>query len=408
MHLVAAVADGTLSVPQILLMLAGLLAGAKLCGELAERVGQPAVLGELIAGVLLGPSVLGVVDPDLPVVHIMAEIGVVILLFEIGLETNLKRLLSLGGTATTVALVGVALPFGLGLATERILGLDPLPALVAAAALTATSVGITARVLSDLGRLQDEESQVVLGAAVIDDIVGLIILAVVARLVAGESLSLAGVSVTTLTAFGFVAVALIAGRVIVPPLFRLLARVGSEQTLGMMGLVIAFLLAALADAVGSALIIGAFTAGLVFAPTRFAKPIEHSVVRLGQFFVPIFFVAVGAAVDVRSFLDSRTLLIGGVLIVAAVLGKVAAGYAPFWFRGRKLVVGVGMVPRGEVGLIFAQTGLAAGVLDAALFSAVMLMVMVTTLIAPPALKALLGPGSRAKGAGGPGELVSEA
>jgi Kef-type K+ transport system membrane component KefB len=395
-------------VPQILLLLAGLLAGATLGGERAARVGQPAVLGELLAGVLLGPSVLSVVDPGLPIVHIMSEIGVVILLFEIGLETDLKRLLSLGGTATTVALVGVALPFGLGLAAERVLGMGPLPALVAAAALTATSVGITARVLSDLGRLQDEESQVVLGAAVIDDIVGLIILAVVARLVAGESLSVAGVSVTTLTAFGFVAIALIVGRAIVPPLFRLLDRHGSEQTLGIMGLVVAFLLATLADAVGSALIIGAFTAGLVFAPTEHARPIERSVVRLGQFFVPIFFVAVGAAVDVRTFLDGRTLVVGGVLIVAAIVGKVAAGFAPFWFRGRKLVVGVGMVPRGEVGLIFAQTGLAAGVLDPALFSAVTLMVMVTTLVAPPALKALLGPGPGAVGPGSHGELVSEA
>jgi Kef-type K+ transport system membrane component KefB len=408
MHLMAALGDGAMSVPQILLMLAGLLAGAKLCGELAERVGQPAVLGELLAGVLLGPSVLSVVDPGLPIVHIMSEIGVVILLFEIGLETDLKRLLSLGGTATTVALVGVALPFGLGLAAERVLGMGPWPAVVGAAALTATSVGITARVWGDLGRLQDEESQVVLGAAVIDDIVGLIILAVVARLVAGESLSVAGVSVTTLTAFGFVAIALIVGRAIVPPLFRLLDRHGSEQTLGIMGLVVAFLLATLADAVGSALIIGAFTAGLVFAPTEHARPIERSVVRLGQFFVPIFFVAVGAAVDVRTFLDGRTLVVGGVLIVAAIVGKVAAGFAPFWFRGRKLVVGVGMVPRGEVGLIFAQTGLAAGVLDPALFSAVTLMVMVTTLVAPPALKALLGPGPGAVGPGSHGELVSEA
>ncbi len=407
--LVAAVSDGIVSVPVILLMLAALLAAAKLLGELAERIGQPAVLGELVAGVLLGPSVLGVVDPHLPIIDAMAEIGVVILLFEIGLQTDLRRLLSVGGTAATVALVGVALPFLLGLGAESFLAMGQLPSLVAAAALTATSVGITARVLSDLGRLKDQESQVVLGAAVIDDIVGLIILAVVARLVAGESLSVASVSVTTLTAFGFVALSLVAGRLLVPGLFRLLARVGTEQTLGMMGLVIGFLLAALADAVGSAMIIGAFTAGLIFAPTAHARTIERGVVRLGHFFVPIFFVAVGAAVDVRSFLQPRILAVGFVLIVAAIIGKVAAGFAPFWFRGRKLVVGVGMVPRGEVGLIFAQTGLAAGVLDAGLFSAITLMVMVTTLIAPPALKALLGPAAGAPaGPGGPGQLVSEA
>jgi Kef-type K+ transport system membrane component KefB len=406
----AAIPDGTMAVPAVLLMLAALLAGARLLGEAAERVGQPAVLGELLAGVVLGPSVLGVVNPDLPVVHVMAEIGVVILLFQIGLETNLRRLLSVGGTAATVALVGVAVPFVLGLEAGRLLGLGQLPSLVAAAALTATSVGITARVLSDLGRLQDQESQVVLGAAVIDDIIGLIILAVVARLVAGHSLSAGNIAVTTLTAFGFVAAALLLGRLIVPALFRLLARIGREQAVAMMGLVVAFRLATLADAVGSALIIGAFTAGLVFAPTVHARPIERGVVRLGHFFVPIFFVVVGAAVDVRSFLDAKVLLIGGVLIVVAVVGKVIAGFAPFWFRGRKLVVGVGMVPRGEVGLIFAQTGLAAGVLDAGLFSAITAMVMVTTFIAPPALKALLGPAPRTGGPGGdrPGELVAEA
>jgi Kef-type K+ transport system membrane component KefB len=406
----AAIPDGTMAVPAVLLMLAALLAGARLLGEAAERVGQPAVLGELLAGVVLGPSVLGVVNPDLPVVHVMAEIGVVILLFQIGLETNLRRLLSVGGTAATVAVVGVAVPFMLGLEAGRLLGLGQLPTLVAAAALTATSVGITARVLSDLGRLQDQESQVVLGAAVIDDIIGLIILAVVARLVAGHSLSAGNIALTTLTAFGFVAGALLVGRLIVPALFRLLARIGSEQAVAMMGLVVAFLLATLADAVGSALIIGAFTAGLVFAPTVHARPIERGVVRLGHFFVPIFFVAVGAAVDVRSFLDAKVLLVGGVLIVVAVVGKVIAGFAPFWFRGRKLVVGVGMVPRGEVGLIFAQTGLAAGVLDAGLFSAITAMVMVTTFIAPPALKALLGPAPRTGGPGSdrPGELVAEA
>jgi Kef-type K+ transport system membrane component KefB len=400
-------AEAASSVPAILLTLAALLAGAKLLGELAEWVGQPAVLGELLAGVLLGPSVLGAVDPGLPILHVLAEIGVIVLLFQIGLETDLRRLASVGGTAATVAVVGVALPFLLGVGTERLFGIERLPALVTAAALTATSVGITARVLSDLGRLRDAESQVVLGAAVIDDIIGLIILAIVARLVTGEALNAGGIATTTLVAFGFVAVALLAGRLLVPRLFSVLARVGSSQSIGLMGLVVAFLLASLADAVGSALIIGAFTAGLIFAPTVHARPIEKSVVVLGHFFVPVFFVAVGAAVDVRSFLEGRVLLVGGVLIVAAIVGKLLAGYAPFWFKGRKLVVGVGMVPRGEVGLIFAQTGLAAGVLDSGLFSAIMLMVIVTTLVAPPALKALLGQGGPPDGAR-PGELVTEA
>ena len=408
--MLAVPAAGTsLSAPALLLVLAILLAGAKLLGELATKVGQPAVLGELVAGVLLGPSVLGVVDPQVPVIHLLAEVGVVVLLFEIGLETDLRKLLAVGGTAATVALAGVALPFGFGLLVARGFGLESLPALVAAAALTATSVGITARVLSDLGRLQDRESQVVLGAAVLDDVVGLVILAIVARLVAGEPPTAGSVALTTLIAFGFIAVALAVGRFAVPPLFRRLARLGGEQSLAVMGLAVAFLLAAAADAAGSALIIGAFTAGLVFAPTPFARPVEHGVVRLGHFFVPVFFVAVGAAVNVRTFTDPHVLLVGGALIAVAIIGKVAAGFAPFWFRGRKLVVGTGMVPRGEVGLIFAQTGLAAGVLDDGLFSAITLMVMVTTLVAPPALKALLGRGPAGPGAGdeGPGELVSE-
>ncbi len=396
-------------VPQFLLVLAAVLAVAKIAGELAERMGQPAVVGELLAGVALGPSMLGLVDPALPVLHIMAEIGVVILLFQIGLETDLRRLLAVGGTAAAVAIVGVVLPFALGLAVAGALGLGQLPSLVVAAALTATSVGITARVLADLGRLQDRESQVVLGAAVIDDIVGLVILTVGAQVVAGGTLTVPGVAFTALLAFGFVGAALLVGRFLVPPLFRLIERSGSEQTLATLGIVVALLTAVLADRVGSALIIGAFTAGLVLAPTPHAQAIERGVVRLGHFFVPIFFVSVGAAVDVRTFTQGRVLLIGVLLVVAAIIGKFAAGFAPYWFKGRKVVIGVGMIPRGEVGLIFAQTGLTAGVLDAGLYSAVTFMVIVTTFLAPPLLKRLLGPARPgAPPEDLPGELVNEA
>ena len=398
------------SVPTVLLMLAAALTAAKLLGELAQRIGQPAVLGELLAGVLVGPSVLAAVDPAVPSIHIIAEIGIIILLFEIGLETNLKSLLSVGGTAATVALAGVALPFGLGFGVAEVFGMTDLQALVMGAALTATSVGITARVLSDLGRLQDPESQVVLGAAVIDDIVGLIILAVVTTLVAGGELTVPGVSITTLTAFGFVAAALLLGRLVVPPLFNLLEKLGDETTVAMMGVVVAFYLAVAADSLGSAMIIGAFSAGLLFAPTDHVEAIEKGVVRLGHFFVPIFFVSVGAAVDVRTFAEPRVLAIGGLLILVAIVGKFLAGFAPVWFKGRKAVIGVGMIPRGEVGLIFAQMGLASAVLDAGLYAALTLMVMVTTFVAPPLLKALLGgKGVPRPGAGEdrPGELVSD-
>jgi Kef-type K+ transport system membrane component KefB len=259
------------------------------------------------------------------------------------------------------------------------------------AALTATSVGITARVLSDLGRLQDPESQVVLGAAVIDDVVGLIILAVVSQIVAGAAVTPLGVGKITLIAFGFIGLALVVGRRVVPPLFTAISRYGTEPSAPVIALTVAFGVAVLAHSAGSALIIGAFTAGLLFAPCPQVHEIEKGVVRIGYFFVPLFFAHVGTLVDVRAFGDGRVLLIGGLLTLCAIVGKVVAGYAPFWFRGRKLVIGVGMVPRGEVGLIFATMGVVSGVLDAKLFAAVAMMVMITTFVAPIALKRLLTP-----------------
>jgi Kef-type K+ transport system membrane component KefB len=376
-------------VSSLLLVLAAMLALAKVLGDLFERVGQAAVIGELLAGVLLGPSVFRLVDPHQPIIEAFAEIGVVILLFQIGLETDLKKLFNVGSAAAAVALVGVVVPFSLGYAASRALGLSPLADLVMGATLAATSVGITARVLSDLGRLQDPESQVVLGAAVIDDVIALIILAVVSDVVAGGAITVVGVARNTVTAFGFIAVAVLLGSRLLPPALRIVARYGKVASLPVMALTVAFVVAALADRLGSAMIIGAFTAGLLFAPTPQAHQIEEGIVRIGYFFVPLFFAHVGALVDARAFADPRVLLVGGILTVCAVLGKVVAGYAPCWFKGRKLVVGVGMVPRGEVGLIFATTGVALGVLDDKLFAACAMMVLATTFMAPILLKQLL-------------------
>jgi Kef-type K+ transport system membrane component KefB len=393
----AAAEDGAaMEVPEFLFALVAILVTAKLLGELAEKFRQPAVLGELLAGVLLGGSLFGVLDPSLPkmhVIHLMADIGVVLLLFHIGLETNLPRLLKVGPASLLVACVGVALPFVMGYFVARAVGLAELPAVVCGAALTATSVGITARVLSDLGRLQEPESQIVLGAAVIDDIIGLIILAVVAQIMAGGALTLIGIAVTTAVAFGFVVAVVVLGKFLIPPLFELLSRIGHEQTLGTMALAFAFLVAFLADRVGSAHIVGAFAAGLVLGPTRHAHVVEQAVLRLSVLFVPIFFVWVGAAVDVRAFGDPQVLLVGGSLVGVAVLGKFLAGFAPFWFKGKKVVIGIGMIPRGEVGLIFAQMGITTGVLTTGLYSALTLMVMVTTFLAPPLLRVVFPPRS---------------
>jgi Kef-type K+ transport system membrane component KefB len=385
-----------LTVAQFLGMLALMLATAKLLGAAAKRVGQPAVLGELVAGVLLGASVLGLVSPKNECLHLLSELGVVILLFEIGLETDLGRLLKVGGVAATVAAVGVVLPFALGYGVCRLLGLEDLPAVVAGATLTATSVGITARVLSDLGRLQETESQIVLGAAVVDDILGLVILAVVGGVAAGQGVSALGVAQITAVAFGFLIGTLLLGAIVVPPLARWFARLGLPGAVATLGIVLAFALAWLADAAGSAMIIGAFAAGLLLRRTPQVHDIERGIAQLGHFFVPLFFVVVGAAVDVRVLnpfdpANHQTLSVGGLLIVAAVIGKFLAGYAPFWFQGRKAIIGVGMIPRGEVGLIFAQMGLASKAFDAGQFSAVALMVMVTTFLAPPLLRLLFPP-----------------
>jgi len=407
----AAPDQGAHGVGAVLTALVAIFVATKVLGEVAQRFGQPAVLGELIAGVLLGGSVLGIVDPNDPIIAAMAEIGVLILLFAIGLETELAALVRVGSAATVVALVGVLVPFGLGYFAGRSLGLDQAPALVSGAALCATSVGISARVLSELGWLDRPEGRVVLGAAVIDDIIGLIILAIVAALVTGGSLTAGTGARIAGVAVAFVAVAIVVGSIVAAPLFKVIERIRTSGALGLFGLAFAFLLALLADRFGSAMIVGAFAAGLVLYKLPQRTEIEHATTALGHFFVPVFFAAVGAAVDLRALMDQRSLALGGVLIACGIAGKVVAGFAPWWFKGRKLLIGVAMVPRGEVGLIFAQMGLTAGAIDAGEYGALMLMVLATTFVTPPALARLsrtqvIAPSTDRPGEGGIDDLVA--
>src|SRR3954454_6851734 len=381
-----------MQVSDFLIALIAIIVVAKAFGEIAERLGQPAVLGELIGGAVVGVSGLGLVDAHDPTIHLLAQLGVIFLLFLIGLETDLKRLISVGGSATAVACVGVALPFFAGYLVGDMLGYRTIVSVFLGAALTATSVGITARVLSDLGHLRDAESQVILGAAVVDDIIGLVLLTIVGSLAEGERLTFLDVGKIVVVAFGFVFLAIIIGSQLAPLLIRVLERLQIARGLLFASIVFAFGLAYIAERAGSAMIIGSFAAGLVLARTRLGKQIEHEVHEVAQFFIPIFFVSVGAAVDFRS-MSSRVLMLGGVLALVGIIGKVAAGFVA-WKRGlRRLVIGVGMIPRGEVGLIFAQIGLSSRLLDAGLYSAVALMVVLTTFVAPALLRRMLVPGA---------------
>ena len=392
-----------MNIARLFLVLAAILAVAKILGELAERIGQPAVLGELLAGVLLGGSALGVMPAggaEAEVIHVLAELGVLLLLFEIGLETDIREMFRVGPAALAVAVVGVALPFAFGYlywlyVPHAASGGEDLTtaAIFIGATLTATSVGITARVLSDLGRMRTVEARVIIGAAVIDDVLGLVILSVVSGVAAGVPVTTLGIGRTLAIAVGFLVVAVVAGRFLAPKLFDVIDRMRVRYVLVVASIAFALALAALAGLAGSALIIGAFAAGLILSGTNQFDTIEHEVRPVASIFTPIFFVSVGSSVNL-ALLDPSTpaaratLLMAGAIIVLAIVGKIAAGWAAPWARFRRIVVGVGMVPRGEVGLIFADIGRRSGILGEEVFGAVLLMVMVTTFIAPPALKAL--------------------
>jgi Kef-type K+ transport system membrane component KefB len=380
-----------IDVGAVLLAFAAALFGAKLFGELAERVGQPAVLGELVAGILLGPSVLGLV-PLSDAIFVIAEIGVVLLLFEVGLETNLEDLVRVGAPALAVALAGMLLPFAGGYFVTRALGYETLTATFVGAALTATSIGITARVLSELKVLATREGQIILGAAVADDVLGLVILAVVSKVAGGGQIDGATVAKSTGLAIGFLVVAIAVG---IPLGHRLVKVVGKANVRGMLGAVcvaFALLVAWAAKKADSAPIVGAFAAGMALARTNRRHDIDHALKPVVDIFAPVFFVYVGAQANVKLLnpfvAENRpALLLGLLLTVVGFLGKFAAGFCA-WGKVRRAFIGAGMVPRGEVGLIFASVGLATRALPDRVFVAVLVAVFATTFVAPPLLKVL--------------------
>lgn len=372
-----------------------ILLSGKLFGELAERMGQPPVLGELLGGVVLGFGFFSFFHPNDPTLALMAEFGVILLLFETGINSDLSQLLKAGPASLAVAFVGVLAPFALGYGLMSFLGRSAMESVFVGAALTATSVGITARVLADMGKLTLPEAQIILGAAVIDDILGIIILSAVQGIASSGTLSWYAVARTTLLAAAFLAVALWLGPRISQTMIGVIRRMRVRGILIVSAVVFAFLMALAAHALGTALIVGAFTAGVLLAGTDKREDIDGALKPVADIFVPIFFVMVGAKVQLSAYdptVPGNLPMIGLALslVLLAILGKVVSGWA---VRGRGLNhfgIGVGMIPRGEVGLIFAQVGLASGVIGGPLYAAVVGMVVVTTFVAPPLLKRAFG------------------
>jgi Kef-type K+ transport system membrane component KefB len=377
---------GGLDVGGLLLDILIVLVAAKAAAEIAERVGVPAVLGEILAGVLIGPSVLGLVVPS-DVLFMLGEIGVILLLLNVGMEMDLAELGKVGRASLTVAVIGVIAPFATGALAGVALGQDTRTAIFLGAALTATSVGITARVFGDMRALATTEARVVLGAAVADDVLGLIILTVVVGAVEKGSISVGAVLGIVGLAALFLIVAGGACIIAAPKVFDAVQRRSrSSATLTALAFVTALGLSVLADVAHLAPIIGAFIAGLAMGRTRQSERIESDLSSLGHIFIPIFFLQIGIDSDVASLVRPKVLALAGALLVVAIVGKLIAGYGTGSLKADRLLIGIGMIPRGEVGLIFATLGLRSGVLDNDMYAALLLVVLVTTMITPPLLR----------------------
>ena len=370
----------------ILLPIALMLAFAKLGGELCERyLKQPAVLAEIVGGVLLGKSLLGWVNGDSITLQQIAEIGAVLLLFEVGLECDIDELFKVGKEALWVACAGVVLPFFLGYLVATSMGMPQMEAIFVGAALTATSVGITARVFSDLKTLHTREAKIVLGAAVADDVIGLVILAAVSGLAATKAISVASVGKTTGIALLFLVGAVVLGLKGTPFLLKWARAMKTRAAVSSAAVVLCLLTAVVAELSGLAPIVGAFACGLVLAKTEHKVHFDEKVRSIADLFVPVFFVMMGARMNLGS-LSANAIEVGLLLLVVAVIGKVAGGLTVPAKNIGRWIVAVGMIPRGEVGLIFASIGLSTHVINEALYASIVFVVIATTFITPPLLK----------------------
>lgn len=370
------------SVPLAMLIVFG---AAKLMAELFERMGQPAIVGEILAGVLVGPSVLNWIAPN-EILSALAELGVMFLLFRVGLEVKSSELMRVGPVASLVALLGVIVPLALGWILMRSAGYPNVESLFVGAAMVATSVGITAQVLASRGLLHLVSSKIILAAAVIDDVLGLIVLAIVSSMAKG-TVNLLEIGITAGLAIGFtILIATLGTRTAarVMPAARTRLRSGEAQF--NLALVVLFALSVLAIYAGVAAIIGAFLAGMALAESveRRVHDLAHGI---SELLVPFFLAGIGLQMDVSVFADRNLLMLSIVILIAAVASKLlgcGAGAVSLGWHSM-VQIGSGMVPRGEVGMVVAQLGLSLGVIEKPVYAVVVFMAVATTLLAPPLL-----------------------
>ena len=414
----------------VLLSLVVIYLASKLGGEAAKKFNFPPVLGELVAGVIVGVSALHLIvfsegglsasdsgimavlqainhvspaaltsifESQSEVISVLAELGVIILLFEIGLESDLRQLKEVGVQAVVVACVGVAVPFAAGtVGLMMLFHTAAIPAIFAGAALTATSIGITSKVLSELGQLKSKEGQIIVGAAVIDDVLGIIVLAVVASLAKTGQIDVVNVIYLIVSATAFLLGSILLGGVVNKLFSAAGEKLKTRGNIVIPAFIFALFMAFLANAIHLEAILGAFAAGLVLDETDARYELDELVKPIADIIVPIFFVTVGARADLRvlnpAVADNRAgLLIAAFLIVVAIIGKIVTGWVVFGVPGiNRLAIGVGMIPRGEVGLVFAGIGSASGVLDKPLEVSIIIMVILTTFLAPPFLRIAFG------------------
>lgn len=372
----------------VILALFVMLAAAKVMAEIFERLRQPAVVGEILAGVVIGPSVLGWVEPS-ELITVLAEIGVIFLLFTVGLETKPRDISQVGRRAVIVGVLGVILPFVAGYFIAVAWEGSFAEAMFIGAAMVATSVGITARVLGSMGLLDKETSRIILGAAVIDDILGLIILSLVSAVSQGGEIHYGGLAKTAAAAVLFTVFVALVGSRLMTRLAPSVERLHLSKPFFNIGLILCLGLSVASIYVGVAAIIGAFLAGMALAEATESNHKMHKMTSgITEFLVPFFLVSIGMQLDLAVFRDMSVVVLATIITVAAVITKfVGCGLGAWGMTRREMgQVGVGMIPRGEVGIVVAQIGLGLGVISGHFFASVLFMAVATTLIAPPLIK----------------------